>query len=71
MPGDEKHAHFASQQKTCYKGVEWCFGVLQSQFVIVYNPCYHYNMDTISNIMFGCCIHHNVILKDEHDVPRQ
>ena len=26
-------------------------------------------MDTISDIMFTCCILHNIILEDERDVP--
>jgi hypothetical protein len=26
-------------------------------------------MDTISNIMFACCILHNMIVEDESDVP--
>jgi hypothetical protein len=28
-----------------------------------------WNMDTISNIMFACCILHNMIVEDENDVP--
>ena len=26
-------------------------------------------METIADIMFACCIFHNMILDDEHDVP--
>jgi hypothetical protein len=41
-----------------------CFGVLQARFAIIRNPCRQWSMDTISNIMFVCCM----ILEDESDV---
>jgi hypothetical protein len=68
MPGDEKRAHFAKRQEACRKDVERCFGVLQARFAIIRNPCRQWSMDTISDIMFACCILHNMILEDESDV---
>jgi hypothetical protein len=32
------------------------------------DPCRHWSMDTIADIMFVCCILHNMILDDECDV---
>lgn len=69
MPGDEKRKHFASRQEACRKDVERCFGVLQARFAIIRNPCWQWSMETIADIMFACCILHNMILDDEHDVP--
>jgi hypothetical protein len=43
--------------------------MLQARFSIIQNPCRQWNMDTISDIMFACCILHNMILEDECDVP--
>jgi hypothetical protein len=68
-PGDEKRKHFAKRQEACRKDVERCFGVLQARFSIIRNPCRQWSMDTKSDIMFACCILHNMILEDERDVP--
>jgi hypothetical protein len=69
MPGDEKRKYFASRQKTCRKDVERCFVVLQAHFAINRNPCRQWSMETIADFIFTCCIIHNMILVDEHDVP--
>ena len=69
QPDDEKRKHFASRQEACRKDVERCFGVLQARFAIVRNPCRQWSLDTIADIMFLCCILHNMILEDESDVP--
>ena len=50
------------------KDVERCFGVLQARFVIIHNPCRHWSMDVISNIMCTRCILHNMIIDDEEGV---
>ena len=68
MLGDEKRKHFASRQEACRKDVERCFGVLQTRFIIIRSPCRQWGMKTIADIMFACCILHNMILDDEHDV---
>jgi hypothetical protein len=68
-PDDEKRKHFASRQEACRKDVERCFGVLQARFSIIRNPCRQWSLDTIADIMFACCILHNMIMDDEHDVP--
>jgi hypothetical protein len=68
LPPDEKRAYFASRQEAVRKDVERCFEVLQARFAIIKNPSRHWNVDFISNIMFTCCILHNMILEDEQDV---
>jgi hypothetical protein len=68
MPQDEKRAHFAERQEAVRKDVERCFGVLQARFAIIRNPCRHWSMAIISDIMFTCCILHNMILEDEEIV---
>ena len=47
------------------KDVERCFGVLQARFAILQNPSRFWSMDVITNIMFACCIIHNMIIEDE------
>ena len=68
QPGDEKRAHLAKHQETCCKDVERCFRVLQAEFGIICNPCQQWDMETIEDIMFACCILHNMIIDDEHGV---
>ena len=48
--------------------MERCFGVLQARFAIIRNPCRQWGMQGISDIMFACCILHNMILDDESGV---
>jgi len=67
-PQDEKMKHFAQRQEACRKDVERCFGVLQARFAIIRNPCRQWGMQGISDIMFACCILHNMIIDDESGV---
>jgi hypothetical protein len=67
-PGDEKRAHFAKRQEASRKDVEQCFGVLQTRVAIIRNPCRMWSMDTILDVMFACCILHNMIVEDENSV---
>jgi hypothetical protein len=67
-PHDEKMKHFAKRQEACRKDVERCFGVLQAQFAIIRIPCRQWGMQGISDIMFACCILHNMILDDENGI---
>ena len=68
QPQDEKRNYFVEGQEAVCKDVERCFGVLQSRFAIIRNPCRHWGMDVILNIMFTCCILHNMILDGEEGV---
>ena len=68
LPEDEKRSHFAKRQEAVRKDVERCFGVLQARFAIIKNMCRHWSMEVIADIMFACCILHNMILDDERDV---
>jgi hypothetical protein len=64
-PQDEKRKHFAKRQEACRKDVKRCFGVLQARFAIICNPYQQWGMQGITDIMFACCILHNMILDDE------
>ena len=50
------------------KDVERCVGVLQARFAIIRNPCRHWSMDVISNIMFTYYILYTMIIDDEEGV---
>ena len=71
LPQDEKSAYFASRQEAVTKDIERCFSVLQARFAIVKNPCRLWSMDVINDIMFTCCILHNMIVEDEQDLDLQ
>ncbi len=47
--------------------MESCFGILQSQFATIQNPCKLWQMDTIYEIMIVCVIMHNMIIEDKRD----
>ena len=44
------------------KDVECLFGILKSRFRILRNPTSFHSIEDIQNIMFCCCILHNLIL---------
>lgn len=67
MAPDEKRAYFSQRQEAVRKDVERCFGVLQARFAIIRNPCRQWSMDVICDIMFTCCMLHNMIVEDEQD----
>ena len=67
-PQDEKMKHFAKRQGACRKDVERYFDILQVRFAIIRNPCRQWGMQGISDIMFTCCILHNMILDDKNGV---
>jgi hypothetical protein len=64
-PQREKRSHFAKMQEGARKNVERAFGVLQSRWRIVKNPCRQWELDTITNIMIACVIVHNMIIEDK------
>ena len=70
-PQDEKKKHFIKRQEACRKDVERCFGVLKARFTIIRNPCRQWGMQGISDIMFACCILHNMILAFNDNVPME
>jgi hypothetical protein len=41
---------------------------LQGHFAIIRGPCCQWSMDVITDIMFACCILHNMILEDKCNV---
>jgi hypothetical protein len=61
-------AHFAKRQEAVQKDVERCFGVFQARFPIICNSCRQWSMEVIKDIIFTCCILHNMIVEDEEDV---
>lgn len=48
--------------------VERAFGVLQSRFHIIQQPCRYFRLATLKNIMKACIIMHNMIVEDERDL---
>ena len=50
------------------KDVERAFGVLQSRFAMISNPCRLWSRKKISTIMFACIVLHNMIIEDERDM---
>ena len=65
---NEKTKHFSSWQEAVQKDVERCFGILQARFAIIQNPSRQWSLAFILDIMFTCCILHNMILEDEASV---
>jgi hypothetical protein len=68
LPPDEKRAYFAKRQEAVRKDVEYCSGIVQARFAIIRNSCCPWSMEVINDIMFTCCILHNMIVEDEKDV---
>lgn len=64
-PEDHMELHFAEKHEEARRDVEKCFGVLQSRFAIIQNPCRQWHMDTVKDIMRACVIMHNMIIEDE------
>jgi hypothetical protein len=61
----EKRSHFAKMQEKACKDVERAFGVLQSRWGIVENPCWQWKLETIIDIMMACIVLHNMIIEDK------
>ncbi|WVZ94730.1 hypothetical protein U9M48_040594, partial [Paspalum notatum var. saurae] len=55
-------------QESCRKDVERAFGVLQSKFKIIHNPCRLWKHRDINAIMRACVILHNMIIEDERNI---
>lgn len=52
-------------QSAAWKNVERAFGVFQARWEMVRNPIRAWDLDTVSDIMIGCIILHNMIVQDE------
>ena len=64
-PSDEKEEKFKKVQESARKDVERCFGVLKGKWGIIKRPARSFKRQKIINVMYTCCILHNMILKDE------
>jgi hypothetical protein len=65
-PKDESSQHFAKIQQECARKnvLKKCFGVLQSRFDVIQNPCrWCRQMDVISNFMIVGCLFITRLLK--------
>ncbi|CAL5441083.1 unnamed protein product [Camellia sinensis] len=69
QPQGAKRQLFARIQEACRKDVEKAFGVLQARFNIVSVPARGWSDENLYNIMKTCIILHNMIIKDERDIP--
>ena len=56
----EKKTHFVKLQERAKKDVDRAFGILQSRWGIVKNPCRQWELDTMAYIVL-----HNMIIEDE------
>ena len=57
-----RHVYFSEWLESLRKDVECVFGILKARFRILKNAInYHYHED-VENIMFLCCILHNMLL---------
>jgi hypothetical protein len=64
-PQDEKRAHHSKMQESTWKDVERYFGVLQSRFGTIANPCRLWSIEAMKDVMLACVILHNMIIEDE------
>ncbi|XP_055622682.1 uncharacterized protein LOC129766197 [Toxorhynchites rutilus septentrionalis] len=66
-PVGQKKKHSAAMQESTRKDVERAFGVLMSQFGIIYNPARLWNKEDLASIIRTCIILHNMVIEDERD----
>ena len=66
-PEGKKKQLYAKLQEAARKDVERAFGVLQSRFAIIRNPCRLWDCDTIALVWKACVVLHNMIVEDERD----
>jgi hypothetical protein len=52
-------------QESTGKDVERCFGILQSKFGIIANPCRLWSIEAMKDVMLACVILKNMIIEDE------
>ncbi|XP_020872053.1 putative nuclease HARBI1 [Arabidopsis lyrata subsp. lyrata] len=64
-PQHPKHRLFAEHQEGARKDVKRAFGVLQSRFAMIKNPCRFLSKGKIAYIMRACLILHNMIVENE------
>lgn len=67
-PQGKKQCRFAACQEACRKDIERAFGVLQARFAIIRGPARFWGKKSLTNIMTGCVILHNMIIEDERDL---
>ena len=66
-PEDQKESNFSACQESARKDVERCFGVLQSRWSMIANPCRLWSTSDMADVMYACIIMHNMIIEDEAD----
>jgi len=56
--------YFATQQEAVRKDIERAFGILEKKFHILARPLRKWNDDAIRNLLYTCCIIHNMCCKE-------
>ena len=73
-PFGKKAKFFAKMQEGRRKDVERCFGILQSRWHVITNPCKLWDPYAMKSVIKTCVILHNMIIEnelDDHDMERQ
>ena len=66
-PEDQKKSNFSACQESARKDVERYFGVLQTRWSMIANPCRLWSTSDMSDVMYACIIMHNMIIEDKAD----
>jgi Plant transposon protein len=61
-PTSPRNKLFANQQEAVRKAVERVFAVLFQRFNIIYQPSRIFDKGNMTNVMYTCCIIHNIVL---------
>jgi Plant transposon protein len=62
-PTNPRNKLLANQQEAIRQAVELIFAVLLQRFNIVYKPPRLFDKSNMENIMYTCCIIHNMVVK--------
>jgi len=64
-PTDPKEKKFKKVKESARNDVERCFGVLKGKWKILERKLRQTTVEKIGNIVYACCILHNMVIKDD------